>query len=96
MRNGLDKVVEKIKTFYVQYLFSENRTIYGIMLKNVLKTEGPQVTSQYGAHALNAGEQSCMHVRICSRTHTPINNKKVNLSHYRPWAGPWGSRKLNQ
>jgi hypothetical protein len=29
--------------------FSEIRTVYEIMLKNVVETEGTQMTSQYGA-----------------------------------------------
>ena len=49
-------VVDKIKThmLYGQYIFSENRAVYEIMLKNVVEPEGPQITSQYGAYALNA------------------------------------------
>ena len=35
--------------------FSENRTVYEIMSKNVVETEGPQMTSQHGAYALRAG-----------------------------------------
>jgi hypothetical protein len=50
------KVVEKIKhTFYTQQLFSENRIVCEIMSKNIVETEGPQMTSQYGAYALSAG-----------------------------------------
>ena len=35
--------------------FFENRAVYEIMSKNVVETEGPQMTSQYGAYALRAG-----------------------------------------
>ena len=35
--------------------FSEILTVYEIMSKNVVDTEGPQLTSQYGAYALRAG-----------------------------------------
>jgi hypothetical protein len=35
--------------------FSENPIIYETMSKNVAETEGPQMTSQYGANALRAG-----------------------------------------
>jgi hypothetical protein len=35
--------------------FSENRTVYEIMSKNIVETEGPQMTSQYGGYALHAG-----------------------------------------
>jgi hypothetical protein len=35
--------------------FSENRAVYEIMAKNMMEPEGPQMTSQYGAYALNTG-----------------------------------------
>ena len=41
--------------FMLSNFFSENRTIYEIMSKNVVETEGPQMTSQYGAKALRDG-----------------------------------------
>jgi hypothetical protein len=53
--------------FYVQLLFSENRTFYEIMSKNIVETE-PQMTSQYGAYALGAGLAG-LHARM--RMHTP-------------------------
>jgi hypothetical protein len=34
--------------------FPENRTVCEIMSKNWVDTEGPQMTSQYGAYALHA------------------------------------------
>jgi hypothetical protein len=37
-------------------MFSENRIVYELMSKNVVETEGPQMTSQYGAYALHAGK----------------------------------------
>jgi hypothetical protein len=40
------------------------------MSKNVVETEGPQTTSQYGAYALRAG-LARLHARI--RTHTPTH-----------------------
>jgi hypothetical protein len=55
MRNILDKCSENKKTFYVQYLFLENRAVYGTISKNVVEQEGSQMTSQYGAYALHAG-----------------------------------------
>jgi hypothetical protein len=36
-------------TFYVQQLLSENRAVYETMSKNMAESEGPQMTSQYGA-----------------------------------------------
>jgi len=30
-------------TFYVQKLFSENHVVYGIMLKNIVWTDSPQM-----------------------------------------------------
>ena len=38
-----------------QQRFSENRAAYEIMSKNMVEMEGPQMTSQYGAYALNTG-----------------------------------------
>jgi hypothetical protein len=48
--------------------FSENRTVYEIMSKNLVKTEGLQMMSQHGAYALLAGL-----ARLCERMrmHTP-------------------------
>jgi hypothetical protein len=50
------KIVDNNKhTFYVQKTFSENRAVYGIMSKNTLEPERPQITIYYGAYALHAG-----------------------------------------
>jgi hypothetical protein len=38
------------------------------MSKNVVETEGPQMTSQYGAYALRAG---LARLYACMRMHTP-------------------------
>ena len=37
------------------FFFFENRAFYEIMSKNMVKPEGPQMTSQYGAYELHAG-----------------------------------------
>jgi hypothetical protein len=45
-----------MKTHFIfNKFFSENRTVYEIMSKNVVEIEEPQMTSQYGAYALRAG-----------------------------------------
>jgi hypothetical protein len=50
------KVVEKIKTLILcSVAFSENLTACEIMSKNIVGTEGSQMTSQYGVYALHAG-----------------------------------------
>ena len=56
MGNILDKhcIENQYTHFMFSNFFSENRTVYEIMSKNVVETEKPQ-TSQYGAYALNAG-----------------------------------------
>ena len=46
----------------------ENRTVYEIMSKNVVETEGPQITLQYGAYALRAG---IARLYVLMRMHTP-------------------------
>jgi hypothetical protein len=52
----LTRVVDKIEAhIFFQYFFSENYTVYEILSKNLIETEGPQMTSQYGAYALHAG-----------------------------------------
>jgi hypothetical protein len=70
MRNVLDKGCRENKnTFYIQCLFPENRTVYEIMSKNIVKTEWPQMTSQYGAYALRAG---LARLHVLMRMHTPV------------------------
>jgi hypothetical protein len=68
-------------TFYVQLLFSENRTIYEIMSKNIVETEGPQMTSQYSAYALHAElarlyARMRMHTSTRSGTHMHARTRK--------------------
>jgi hypothetical protein len=72
MTNVLDKSCRenKNKHFMLNNFFFENRTVYEIMSKNVLETEVPQMTSQYGAHALRAG-LGRLHARM--GTHTPTS-----------------------
>ena len=54
--NWLDKICrENQNTFYIQQIFSESFTVYEIMSKNVVETEGPHITSQYGIYELHAG-----------------------------------------
>jgi hypothetical protein len=57
MKNVSDKDcrVNQNTHFMFNNFFSENRTFYEIMSKNMVETEGPQLTSQYGAYALHAG-----------------------------------------
>ena len=65
--------------------FPENRTIDEITSKNVVDTEGPQMTSQHGAYALRGGLEwlyarmrmhtstrlgNCMHARASMHTQT--------------------------
>ena len=51
----------------------ENRTVYEITSKNWVETEGPQMTSQYEAHALHAG-LARLHARMRN------NNSRTRLS----------------
>ena len=60
------QVVQKIRTQYnVQQLFSENRTLYEIMSKNMVET------SQYGAYESRVGLAS-LYARM--RMHTPTGS----------------------
>jgi hypothetical protein len=44
-RSVSDQVVKEIKTqFSFAYFFIENRAVYGIKWKNILQSEGPQMT----------------------------------------------------
>ena len=45
--------------------FPKNRTDCEIMSKNIMETEGPQKTSQYGACALRAGLAK-LYARMCT------------------------------
>jgi hypothetical protein len=71
-------VIEKIKTHVLcSITFSENRTAYEIMSKNIVETEGPQMTSQYVAYALRAGlarlyARILMHTPTRSSTHIQL------------------------
>ena len=63
------------------FFFSENRTVYEIMSKNVVETEGPQMTSQYGAYALRAGlarlyARMGMHMPTRPDTHMHARTRK--------------------
>jgi hypothetical protein len=71
MRNGLDKRYRENRNTYFIFnnFFSENRVVREIMSKNMVKSEGPQMTSQHGAYALHAGKAR-LHAR--TRMHTPM------------------------
>ena len=69
MRNVLDKNCrenENTQSVFNNF-FSENRTICEMSM-NTVQTEGPQMTSQYGAFSLGAGLVG-LHARM--RMHTP-------------------------
>jgi hypothetical protein len=56
MRNVLDKSRENQNThFMFNNFFSETHAVYEIMSKHIVEPERPQMTSQYGAYALDAG-----------------------------------------
>jgi hypothetical protein len=76
------KVEEKIKTHILfSITFSENCTVYEIMSKNIVKTEGPQMMSQYGAYALCTGlarlhAHMCMYAPMRPGTHMHAHLRK--------------------
>jgi hypothetical protein len=51
------------------------------MSKNIEETEGPQITSQYGAYALRAGLLARLYARI--PMHTPTRPGSPTLKHAR-------------
>jgi hypothetical protein len=66
------KVVQKIKTRILYSIpYSENRTVYEIMSKNMVQAEGPQMTSRHGSYALHAGRAR---LRASTRMHTPTRS----------------------
>ena len=65
-RNISDKTGwENQKTFYVKYIFSENRAFDRIMWKNIVQPDRSQTTTQYGACVLHAG---CLRVTNTHKT----------------------------
>jgi hypothetical protein len=85
MRNVLDEACRKNQNthFMFKNSFSENLTFYDIMPRNMVKTEGPQMTSQYGAYALRAAlarlhahahAPGYLHARTHTHAHRPISN----------------------
>jgi hypothetical protein len=77
MRNILDKSCRENENthFIFSNFFFENRTVYEIMSKYIVETEGPQMTSQHGAYALRTGlarlyARMRMHTPTRSGTHT--------------------------
>ena len=53
--HGIHGIKMKTRILRSITFFSENCTDYEIMSKNVVETEEPQMTSQYGAYVLRAG-----------------------------------------
>jgi hypothetical protein len=90
IKDLLDKSCrENQNTHFMFNSFSpQNHTVYEIMSKNVAKTEGPQMTSQYGTYELHAGKArlhacTCMHTptRPGTPTHTQTNMQCLLLFH---------------
>ena len=70
MRNVLDKSCRENRNthFIFKNFFSKNRTVYEIMPKNMVENERPQMTSQYGAYAFDAG---LARLHVHARAHAP-------------------------
>ena len=68
---------------FKNFFFSENRTVYDIMSKNVVEPEETQMTSQYGAYALRAGLKT-LYARM--RMHTQTRPGKHMHAHTRKHA----------
>ena len=86
MRNVLDKSCRENQNTHFMFnnFLPENRTVYKIMPKTIVETEGPQMTSQYGANAWRAAKArlyACMRAHAHAhalgyshaRTHTQTN-----------------------
>jgi hypothetical protein len=73
--------------FMLNNFFSENFTVCETMSKNVVETEGPQMTSQYGAYALHAEKarlhpRTSMHTPTRSGTHTHARTPSPASTNY--------------
>ena len=57
MGNILDESCRENRNTHFMFnnFFSDKRAVSEIMSKNMVETEGPQMTSQYGAYTLHAG-----------------------------------------
>jgi hypothetical protein len=59
MRNVLGKSSRENQNthfmFYAFFFFFENGAVYEIMSKHMVQSEGPQMTSQYGAYEFHGG-----------------------------------------
>jgi hypothetical protein len=53
--------------------FYENRTVYEIMSKNIVETEAPKMTSQYGLYTLHTG---LARLYACMRMHTHTHTQQ--------------------
>ena len=64
------------RVFYEHTIHSENRAVYDIMSKNMVEPERTQMTSQYGACVLHAGQ-----VRLRARAHTSTHKRAHETTH---------------
>jgi hypothetical protein len=82
MRNCLDKSCRENQntrfTFNNIFFSSENRFVYEMMSKNMVESEGLEMTSQYSAYTLHAGKAR-LHAR--TRMHTPIRSDDRTHAH---------------
>jgi hypothetical protein len=87
MRNVLGKSCrenENTQFIFNNFFSPENRTLYEIMSKNWVETEGPQMTSQHGAYTLRSG-LARLYARMRMRTSTrPGNRTHAQACTHRP------------
>ena len=57
MRYILDKICRENRSKHLRFnnCFFENRAVLEITSKNMMESQGPQMTLQYGAYDLHAG-----------------------------------------
>jgi hypothetical protein len=73
--------MENRNTYFIfNKFFSENCTVYELIPKNMLETEGPQKTSQHGAYALRGG-LARLHSLMCMHTPTRLGTHMQALIH---------------
>ena len=89
MGNVLDNLCgDKSKHRFCVQLFSKKKcTVYQIMSKNLVETEGPQMTSQHGVYALHAGLQRLharMRMYLSKRHGTQLRRARTHACTHRP------------
>jgi hypothetical protein len=82
MRNVLDRrFAENQNTYFVFKNFSPNRAVCEIMSKNMVETEGSEMTSRMVHTSFMLYKQGHMHVRACKRPRAWAHARTLGCTH---------------